>query len=77
MGPTHWIATPLPDVLAAVSVHVREEHPHAGAQESRPKLFEGFVHGLTEETRIRVNAARALDPYGTGEACPPDCACGR
>ncbi|MFB7032099.1 MULTISPECIES: hypothetical protein [unclassified Streptomyces] len=76
MGPTHWIATPLPDVLEDVAAHVREDHPRAGAEESYPKLYEGFVNGLTEQGRIRVNAERALDPY-VGETCPPDCDCGQ
>ncbi|MEV7282896.1 hypothetical protein [Streptomyces sp. NPDC093111] len=77
MGPTHWIGTPLDDVLAAVGVHVRDDHAEVDPDAAAPKLYYGFVNGLTEESRIRVNAQRAENPYGDGETCPPGCECGQ
>ncbi|MEU8765059.1 hypothetical protein [Streptomyces sp. NPDC048659] len=61
-----------------VGAHVREEHVESGIEECYPKLYYGFVSGLTEEPRTRVNAERADTPYGTtGAVCPPDCECGQ
>lgn len=77
LGPSFRVGTPLPDVLAPVGVHVREEHPETGNAESYPKLLLGYVPGLTDGVLLRVNARRAENPYGEGARCEPGCECGQ
>ena len=76
MGPTCRVETSEEDLLETLANHVGQDHPDSTAAESSPKRVYGYVAGLTDETLARVNAERAVNPYGDGQQCTtPGCLC--